>query len=134
MSLHYEIADAILTNLLIEQDCYICLHTGNPGITGYDNIVKLNGSDIIRKSFSVDTPTNHPYEDKRRCVSSHTVNWDNTEIDGGQEITHFTIWNDLTSGDLLFAQELLTPKIVGSDGVLFSEQGIKININVFAKP
>lgn len=115
---------------------YVMLHTGSPGAAGTANEAQKPAAagDIDRKAASYGAPENHPSNTERRTLSDAAVEWDGTEIASGQEITHITVWDADTAGNLLSIFAVTTPKTTGSDGVSIASGELEEAITVFAKP
>ena len=137
MSMSYKNADDCLnTKLRDPATPYLQLHTGNPGAEGTANISQKpsSGGAIVRKPISFAAPTSHPSNTERRVLSSGAVSWSGTEIDAGQEITHFSIWSASTGGQPEFISTVSVAKTTGSDGVTIAAGDIEVAIGVFARP
>lgn len=137
MSMTYQNADDCLTGKLRgEATPHLLLHTGNPGAEGTANIAQKpsSGGAIVRKSVTFAAPTSHPSNTERRVLSSGAVSWSGTEIDAGQQITHFSIWSASTAGQPEFISTVSQSKTTGSDGVTIASGDIEVAIGVFAKP
>ena len=120
---------------------HLWLHVGAPGAAGTGNPARRGGDtqNVIRKAIpDFDAPENHPTNDERRCLGSGAnITWDGTEIDSGQDITHFSIWDgdDASTPDVEFIAAVTdSPRHVGSDGVVITPAEIEAAIEVFAKP
>jgi len=120
---------------------HILLHTGDPGADGSANVATQpdGTTDIVRKSIDFDAPANHATNDERVCYSSspQTITWDDTEINDGQDITHFSIWDgdDASAPTVEFVAAVTdSPRTVGSDGVTITDDDVEVAIGVYAKP
>ncbi len=138
MTMTYQHADDVLNDNLKTADCYLWLHTGNPTATGMEEVAELSSADIVRKEITFGNDAeNHPTNDERRILNTTEVTWSGAEIDAGEAITHFSIWNHVTSGSgqpLHIAEITDGPKTTGSDGVTVSIGDIEVAISVFVKP
>lgn len=117
---------------------YVQLHTGSPGTAGTANVAQYDdggGNDpAVRKLVEFAAVENHPSNTERRSLSSSAVSWSGSEINSGQEITHFSIWSAETNGQVEFIAAVDTPKTTGSDGVTIAIGDLEAAITVFAKP
>ena len=136
MSMSAYRADATLNDALTGVATpYIQLHVGNPGAAGTSNIAQTGvPANIVRKSVDFGAVGNHATNVERRVLSTTLVEWSGAEIAAGQEISHFSIWDAETNGDVEFIAPVTTPKTTGSDGVTIAIGDIEVAIEVFAKP
>jgi len=135
MSMSSYRADASLTAALKGAATpYVMLHIGAPGADGTGNEAQLSASDIVRKAVSFGDIGNHSTNMERRVLNSTLIAWTGAEIDAAQEITHFSIWDDETDGDVEFIAAISVPKTTGSDGVSIAIGTLEVAVQVFAKP
>lgn len=116
---------------------YVWLHTGDPGEAGTANVAQLNTADIVRKAVEFGDPANHTYNatPHRRCLSTTEVAWSGEEIDEGQTITHFSIWDqEAVGGQPEFISGVVESKMVGSDGVVIEIGDLEAAIEVYVQP
>ena len=112
------------------------LHVGNPGPGGTQNLAQKPSSAgaIARKAITVGAPGNHPTNNERRCLTTVAIEWSGAEIDQGQQITHISVWDALTSGDPKYIHALATPKTTDAGGVVIDAGDLEFAFTVFAKP
>ena len=142
MAMSAYLADAVLEEYLTGTATpHIWLHVGDPGAAGTANPARRAGDtqNIVRKAIDFDAVGNHATNTERRILSGspQTIEWDDTEIDAGQGITHLSIWDgdDASTPDVLFIAAVTdAPRTVGSDGVTITDDDVEVAIGVFAKP
>lgn len=117
---------------------YVQLHVGSPGAAGTGNVAQYDdggGNDpVVRKLVEFAAAENHGTNTERRSLSSSAVSWSGSEINSGQESTHFSIWSAETNGQCEVIAAVDTPKETGSDGVTIDSGDLEVAITVFAKP
>ncbi len=133
MSMSYSKANAVLDACLYTPATpYVMLHTGNPGADGTANEAQKPsaGGDIVRKAATFGEAVAGTGEQ----VSATTADiiWSGAEIDTGQEISYFSIWDAETNGNCLFIATIDTPKTTGSDGVTMNSGDLDVALTVFA--
>jgi hypothetical protein len=138
MSMSYVRANAVLTDALGGGATpHIQLHVGNPGAAGTANIAQIDTDPVVRKPIAFGSPAAHPSNQEQRVLNTAgeepAIEWTGAQIDPAQEITHFSIWSALTSGQVEFIAAVATPKTTGSDGVRIGIGDIEVAIGVFAK-
>lgn len=137
MTMSYQRADDTLNDALRgEATPHLWLHTGSPGAAGTENVAQYDLANIARKAVTFgDVPANHATNMERFVETTATVEWSGTEIDPGEEITHFSIWSAESGGQPEFISTIHDgPKTTGSDGVTVAVGGIEVAISVFVKP
>jgi hypothetical protein len=113
---------------------HLTLHTANPGNQGTNNLAVQPGTTdaIVRMSLDMGTATKSTTATEHLSESVAEVTWTGGEIDAGQYITHFSIWNHLSSGTALYISAVDTSKTTGSDGVVVSTGDLEVAIGVYA--
>ena len=135
MSLSHQHADDILEAAYITPATpFVQLHTGSPGSDGTANIAADGGGSAARKAIAFAAVSNHPSNTERRVLSDGEVSWSGSEIDASQTITHASLWDAVTSGNLLDVSSLSESKVVGSDGVTIADGAVEVALTVFVKP
>jgi hypothetical protein len=139
MTMTYQRADDTLNAALRGAATpHLWLHTGDPGAAGTANVAQTDvPADIERKALVFgDAPANHAVNDERYVLNTAAVEWSGAEIDTGQEITHFSIWDDDDDGATQpeFTAAVTTPKTTGSDGVRVAIGDLEVAIEVHVKP
>lgn len=135
MTMSYEAADEVLNNHLTgEATPHVLLHTGNPGASGTANVAQVGVSDISKKSVDFGSPENHPTSDERRCLSTSVVEWSGAEIDADQTISYASIWEDGSTGGVLYITNVSIAQTTGEDGVEIPIGDVEVGIEVFEKP
>lgn len=134
-------ADAILNADYVNGTPHVLLHTGDPGADGTANVAQYDdgggNAPIVLKEASFAAPSNHPTNTERRVLSDADIEWSGSEINAGQEITHFTIWDGSDgpgTDTVLNIASVETPKTTGSDGVVIASGDLEVAITVHAKP
>ncbi len=117
---------------------HLWLHTGDPGAAGTAAVAQQVGpANIERKELTfADAPANHAVEDERFVLNTAAVEWAGAEITTGQNITHFSIWDDDDGGATQpeFIAAITTPKVTGSDGVRVAIGDLEVALEVHVKP
>ena len=139
MTMSYQRADAVLNAVLRGAATpHLLLHVGDPGEDGTDNVAQTDvPADIERKALTFgDAPDNHAVNDERFVLNTAAVEWSGAEIDTGQSITHFSIWDDDDVGATQpeFIAAVTTPKTTGSDGVRVAISDLDVALEVYVKP
>ena len=115
---------------------HMLLHTGDPGADGTANIALADGTSMERKSVSFGDPANETTNGtpERKCENDVAVEFSGEEIDSGQTITHFSIWDgdDASTPDVEFVDEVIEAKETGSDGVTIGIGDLEVAIEVHA--
>lgn len=135
MTMTYQRADATLTDALKGTATpHVWLHTDDPGAAGTANVAQLSTADIVRKAVTFGDISNHAENDERTVLNSTAVEWTGEEIDAGENITHFSIWDGSTEGQPEFTSTVVEAKQTGSDGVVINIGDLEVAISVHAKP
>jgi len=129
-------ADVILNADLQNGTPYVMLHVGDPSYNGTANEAQKPSAagDIARKAATFGAAANHAENTERTAVTTADIEWSGAEIDASQEITHFSVWDAETAGNLLHVAAVTTPKTTGSDGVTIATGDLEVAITVYAKP
>src|SRR5690606_29716009 len=134
-------ADAILNADHVNGQRQGLRHTGDPVAGATANVAQYDdgggNAPIVLKEASFAAPSNHPTNTERRVLSNAAIEWSGSEINAGQVITHFTIWNgsDGPGTDMVLDIAAVdTPKTTGSDGVTIASGDLEVAITVHAKP
>lgn len=139
MAMSAAYADTTLTAMLDigGTGVYLQLHTGSPGAAGTSNVAQYDdggGNDpAVRKLIEFGSPANHATNTERQSDSDSEPTWSDTEINSGQTISHYSIWDAETNGNVLEIGALAESKLIGGDGITIVDP-IRIRIGVFAKP
>lgn len=97
---------------------YVALHTGDPGEVGTANeVVVGTDADYVRKSLTFTTPT------ADQAPSASAVSWTVNSGSGGYTVTHISICDASTSGNVLMKGALAVPRVLVANGVLTFEIG-----------
>jgi len=140
MTMSYQRADATLNDALRGVATpHLWLHTGDPGAAGNANVAQIDpgggDEDIERKALAfASAPANHAVNDERFVLNTGAVEWTGTEINAGENITHFSIWSADTDGTPEFVSSVAVPKTTGSDGVRIGIGDLEVAIEVHIKP
>jgi hypothetical protein len=136
MTMSYQRADTTLNALLQNGTPHVWLHTGSPGENGTSNVAQTSvPANIVRKAATFGAAANHATNTERESKTiTSAIEWTGAQIAASQEITHFSIWDASTSGNLLFLSAVTTPKTTGSDGVTIAIGDLAVAISVFVKP
>ena len=141
MSLSYLLANIILQTYIKTSTPefatpHLWLHVGDPGAAGTSNVAQTDvPANIIRKAIIAADPAQAGGGADLEQVIKNTaeVGWTGAEIAIGQNITHFTIWDAATAGNLLFEAAIGTPKTTGSDGVTIAIAALEVALGVYMK-
>jgi len=131
MSMSYEKANTILNADLRDGSPHLMLHTGDPGNAGTANGAQVGTADIARKPVTMGTAVASTTATEQISENTADVSWAGTEIDSGQSISHFTIWDATTAGNVLYIATIQTAKTTGSDGVTVSAGDLEVAISVY---
>ena len=135
MTMSYVRADKVLDESLVTGTAYLWLHTGNPGADGTANVAQVDANNIVKKFVDFSAPVNHEYNAERACYTSTQVEWTGLEIDDGQLITHFSLWDsDGVGAAVEYIAEVAHEKTVGMDGVVVEIGDIEVAITVHQLP
>src|SRR5690606_28510146 len=114
------LVDDILTSKFVGEECELRLHVDNPGIAGTANRAMKGSAPAAGKPLSFSEPDNHASLSARTIESTNAASWTGSEIDSGQEITHYTIWAD---GKVLDIGTVDDPVTTTAEGVLVEAGG-----------
>lgn len=131
MAMSYEQANIELDEDLQGGTPHLMLHTGDPGNLGDDNEALLGTADIARKAATMGTAVASTTATEQLSQNTAAVEWAGTEIDSAQEITHFSIWDATTTGNVLYIATIETSKTTGSDGVTVGTSDLEVAISVY---
>lgn len=131
MSMSFERANIILDEDLKNGSPHLMLHTGDPGNVGTANEALVGTADIARKPVTMGTAVPSTSATEQKSLNTAEVAWAGTEIDAAQELTHFSIWDATTVGNVLYVATIETSKTVGSDGVTVGTSDLECAISVY---
>lgn len=135
MSVSHYRADEVLNDALRGTATpHIWLHVADPGDDGTANVAQNGGVDIDRKSVDFGEPKNHETEERRLAENETEVVWAGADIDDGQEITHFSVWDADATGNVEFIAAVAEAKTIGSDGVKVEIGDLTCQLQVYEKP
>ena len=135
MAMYHGLADTILDDYLITGTANIWLHTGAPGNLGTANVAQLSAANIVMKTIAFGAAANDDvFAAGRKVASSADVTWSGAEIDSGQTITHFSIWDNEATKSCLFIEAVTVSKETGSDGATLETGDVVVALEVFATP
>jgi hypothetical protein len=97
---------------------YVKLHVGDPGSAGTSNAA----TETTRKSVSFAAASNGA------LASDADVTW--TNIAGSQDATHFTAWDNLTTGNFLFSGTITGNAYTSGDTYTISSGGLTVSLTV----
>jgi hypothetical protein len=97
---------------------YVKLHVGDPGSAGTSNAA----TETTRKSVSFAAASNGA------LASDADVTW--TNIAGSQDATHFTAWDNLTTGNFLFSGTITGNAYTAGDTYTISSGGLTVSLTV----
>ena len=122
------IGDALFNNtdFLGIDDLYVGAHTGDPGNSGTTNEVSAGDySRVLTESDDWSTSGNGP----RQATNDVDVEFAEAENDWG-EITHITVWDDLSDGTAYTKYALDTSVTINTGDILrFPTNDITFDIN-----
>jgi len=110
---------------------HVMLHTGDPANDGDENEAKVGTADIVRKPVTMGTAVASTTATEQISKNTAQLAWAGTEIDAAQEITHFSIWDATTGGNVLYIATITTSKTTGSDGVTVGVGDLEVAISVY---
>lgn len=131
MAMSFEQANIVLDEYLKDGTAHLMLHTGDPANDGDENEALVGTADIARKPCTMSTATASTTATEQHSLNTAAIEWAGTEIDAAQEITHFSIWDATTGGNVLFIATITTSKTTGSDGVTVAISGLECAISVY---
>jgi hypothetical protein len=97
---------------------YVKLHVGDPGAAGTSNAA----TETTRKSVSFASASNGS------MASDADVSW--TNIAGSQDATHFTAWDNATTGNFLFSGTITGNAYTAGDTYTISSGGLTVSLTV----
>jgi len=97
---------------------YIKLHVGDPGAAGTSNAA----TETTRKAVSFAAASNGA------LASDADVTW--TNIAGSQDATHFTAWDNATTGNFLFSGTITGNAYTAGDTYTISSGGLTVSLTV----
>ena len=97
---------------------YVKLHVGDPGSAGTSNAA----TETTRKSVSFAAASNGA------LASDADVTW--TNIAGSQDATHFTAWDNATTGNFLFSGTITGNAYTAGDTYTISSAGLTVSLTV----
>jgi hypothetical protein len=97
---------------------YVKLHVGDPGANGTSN----PATETTRKSVSFGASS------AGSLASDADVVW--TNIAGSQDATHFTAWDNLTTGNFLFSGTITGNAYTAGDTYTISSAGLTVSLTV----
>jgi hypothetical protein len=97
---------------------YVKLHVGEPGSAGTSN----PATETTRKSVSFGASS------AGALASDADVVW--TNIAGSQDATHFTAWDNLTTGNFLFSGTITGNAYTAGDTYTISSGGLTVSLTV----
>ena len=97
---------------------YIKLHVGDPGAAGTSNAA----TETTRKAVSFAAASNGA------LASDADVVW--TNIAGSQDATHFTAWDNATTGNFLFSGTITGNAYTAGDTYTISSGGLTVSLTV----
>jgi len=97
---------------------YVKLHVGDPGSAGTSNAA----TETTRKAVSFAAASNGG------LASDADVTW--TNIAGSQDATHFTAWDNATTGNFLFSGTITGNAYTAGDTYTISSGGLTVSLTV----
>jgi hypothetical protein len=97
---------------------YVKLHVGDPGANGTSN----PATETTRKSVSFGASS------AGSLASDADVVW--TNIAGSQDATHFTAWDNATTGNFLFSGTITGNAYTAGDTYTISSGGLTVSLTV----
>lgn len=131
MAMSFENANILLDADLKDGSPHLMLHTGDPANDGDENEALVGTADIARKPATMGTAVASTTATEQLSKNTAAVEWAGTEIDSAQEITHFSVWDATTAGNVLYIATIETSKTTGSDGVTVAISDLEVAISVY---
>lgn len=131
MSMSFENANILLDADLQGGTPHLMLHTGDPAEDGDENAALVGTADIARKPATMGTAVASTTATEQISKNTASLEWAGTEIDAAQEITHFSLWDATTVGNVLYIATITTSKTTGSDGVSVGTSDLEVAIEVY---
>jgi hypothetical protein len=97
---------------------YVKLHVGDPGANGTGNAA----TETTRKAVSFAAASNGA------LASDADVTW--TNIAGSQDATHFTAWDNATTGNFLFSGTITGNAYTAGDTYTISSGALTVSLTV----
>ena len=97
---------------------YVKLHIGDPGVNGTGNAA----TETTRKAVSFAAASNGA------LASDADVTWIN--IAGSQDATHFTAWDNATTGNFLFSGTITGNAYTAGDTYTISSGGLTVSLTI----
>lgn len=97
---------------------YVKLHVGDPGSAGTSNAA----TETTRKAVSFAAASNGA------LASDADVTW--TNIAGSQDATHFTAWDNATTGNFLFSGTITGNAYTAGDTYTISSGALTVSLTV----
>jgi hypothetical protein len=131
MAMSFEEANIKLDEDMKDGSPHLMLHTGDPGNDGDDNEALLGTADVARKAATMGTAVASTTATEQISKNTAAVEWAGTEITSAQSLTHFSIWDATTTGNVLYIATIETSKTTGSDGVTVGTSDLEVAISVY---
>lgn len=97
---------------------FIALHTGDPGETGDANeVLVATDADYVRKSITFNAAS------AGQSTSAAQVSWTVNSGSSGYTVTHISVCESSTAGNVLFKGALLVPRALVANSVLTFNTG-----------
>lgn len=89
---------------------YLSLHTGDPGLTGANELVVGTDADYVRKAITFAAAAT------KQKATNASVTWTADAAATTYIVTHVGIWDALTAGNFLSYGELAIPETIAASG------------------
>ena len=136
MALYYGLANTILDeNLYTPATPYLMLHTAAPDAEGAGSEAQKPAAagDMARVAVTFGEAAADAAAEKQVSANTAAVTIAAAAIASGQTITHFSIWDALTSGNCLFVAAVTSEETTGTGGVEFGIGDLKVSLSVYLK-
>lgn len=97
---------------------YVKLHVGDPGAAGTSNAA----TETTRKEASFSAASSGT------LTSDAAVTW--TNIAGSQDATHFTVWDNLTTGNFLFSGTITANAYTAGDTFTIASGSLTVSLTL----
>ena len=97
---------------------YVKLHTGDPGAAGTSHAA----TETTRKSASFAAATNGA------IASDADITW--TNIAGSEDATHFTAWDNATTGNFLFSGTITGNPYTAGDTYTIASGALSVSLTI----
>jgi hypothetical protein len=97
---------------------YVKLHTGDPGTAGTSNAA----TETTRKSASFAAAANGA------IASDADLTW--TNIAGSEDATHFTAWDNATTGNFLFSGTITGNPYTAGDTYIIASGALNVSLTI----